>query len=149
MTPSLENKLSVLKSQLISALLEALRKPTIRKSAVVMLVSLLIRLKAGSAARNTLLRTRSQVIKSHIRNIRFEGNIGAYVADLAIVCFTGIKHTADWFLASFKENDVASCKSNVGSGGQTLISSQLSSIGQRRRLRHSLRYSESKSSHQM
>ena len=121
MTPSLESKLCVLRSQLISALLEALRKPTIRKSAVVMLVSLLNRLKAGSAARNTLLRTRSQVIKSHIRNIRFEGNIGAYIADLAIVCFTGIKHTADWFLASFKENEVASCKSDVGFGGQTLI----------------------------
>ncbi|KAF8346834.1 hypothetical protein F5887DRAFT_1281424 [Amanita rubescens] len=48
------------------------------------------------------------IFKSHIRNIRFEGNIGAYIADLAIVCFTGIKHTADWFLASFKENEFAS-----------------------------------------
>lgn len=113
LTPPLESRLPVLRSQLISALLEALSKPTIRKSAVVMLVSLLVRLKAGSAARNTLLRMRSQVIKSHIRNIRFEGNISTYIGDLAIVCFTGIKHTADWFLASFKENDVASCKFDI------------------------------------
>lgn len=40
--------------------------------------------------------------------ITFEGSIGVYIADLAIVVFTGIKHTADWFLASFKENEVAS-----------------------------------------
>ncbi len=86
-----------------------------------MLVSLLNRLKAGSAARNTLLRTRSQVIKGHIRNIRIEGNIGAYIADLAIVYFTSTtKHTADWSLASFKGNEV-SCKSDAGFGGQTLI----------------------------
>lgn len=37
--------------------------------------------------------------------------MGVYVGDLAVVCFTGIKHTADWFLASFKENEVASCMS--------------------------------------
>lgn len=33
-----------------------------------------------------------------------------YINDLAMVVFTGIKHTADWFLASFKENEVASCE---------------------------------------
>jgi exocyst complex component 8 len=36
-----------------------------------------------------------------------------YIGDLAIVVFTGIKHTADWFLASFKENEVASCELTV------------------------------------
>ncbi|KAF8641237.1 hypothetical protein AX17_000871 [Amanita inopinata Kibby_2008] len=107
-TPPLEAKLPPLRSQLIAALLNALSKPTIRKSAVVSLISLLIRLKAGSAARNTLLRMRSQVIQSHARNIKFEGDISAYIGELAIVYFTGIKHSADWFLASFKENEVAS-----------------------------------------
>lgn len=33
-----------------------------------------------------------------------------YINDLAMVIFTGIKHTADWFLASFKDNEVASCE---------------------------------------
>ena len=40
--------------------------------------------------------------------IRFEGAVEQYINDLAVVVFTGIKHTADWFLASFKENDMAS-----------------------------------------
>jgi len=51
---------------------------------------------------------RTKVLKVHVRKIRFEGHIGAYVGDLAVVYFTGIKHTADWFLASFKENEVSS-----------------------------------------
>jgi len=33
-----------------------------------------------------------------------------FIGDLTIVVFTGIKHTADWFLASFRENEVASCQ---------------------------------------
>jgi hypothetical protein len=48
-------------------------------------------------------------MRKYIRAIRFEGSIGVYVGDLAMVVFTGIKHTADWFLASFKGNEVASC----------------------------------------
>lgn len=43
-----------------------------------------------------------------MRAIRFEGHIGMYINDLAMVVFTGVKHTADWFLASFKDNEVAS-----------------------------------------
>jgi len=45
------------------------------------------------------------------RKIRFEGHTGTYIGELAVVYFTGIKHTADWYLASFKENEVASCGS--------------------------------------
>jgi exocyst complex component 8 len=56
---------------------------------------------------------RSKAIKSYVRKIRFEGHVGAYVGDLAIVCFSGIKHTADWFLASFRENEVSSGESNL------------------------------------
>lgn len=58
---------------------------------------------------------RSKVIRGHVRKIRFEGHIGSYIGDLAIVYFTGIKHTADWYLASFKENEVASCKIFISS----------------------------------
>jgi exocyst complex component 8 len=49
-------------------------------------------------------------MRKHVRAIRFEGDIGMYINDLSMVVFTGIKHTADWFLASFKENEVASCE---------------------------------------
>ncbi|KAJ7665460.1 nuclear mRNA splicing protein [Mycena polygramma] len=107
-TPPLTAKLPALTAQLTSALLASLSQPSNRKSTVITLITLLLRLNAGPAARTAFLNMRSQVMRTHIRRIRFEGHIGAYVGDLAVVYFTGIKHTADWFLASFKENEVAS-----------------------------------------
>ena len=107
--PLLGSKLPSLTRQLISSLLASLSLPSNRRSSVVSLITLLNRLKAGSAARNTFLDMRAQVIRSHMRKIRFEGDVGIYVGELATVYFTGIKHTADWYLASFKENEVASC----------------------------------------
>jgi len=108
--PPLANKLTQLRSQLISSLLESLSHPSNRKATVVNLISLLNRLKAGAAARNTFLQMRTNVIYGLSRKIRFDGDIGTYVGELAVVYFTGIKHTADWYLASFKENEVASCE---------------------------------------
>ena len=108
--PALPAKLNPLKATLIAALLRSLSVPSNRKSTVVSLIGLLLRLKAGPAARSTFLTARADVIRKCVRKITFEGHIGAYIADLATVVFTGIKHTADWFLASFKENEVASSK---------------------------------------
>ncbi|KAJ7610832.1 Cullin repeat-like-containing domain protein [Roridomyces roridus] len=107
-TPPLAAKLPPLNAQLTAALLDSLSQPSNRKSTAIALISLLLRLGAGPAARTTFLAMRSRVMRGHVRRIRFEGSVGAYVGDLAIVVFTGIKHTADWFLASFKENEVAS-----------------------------------------
>ncbi|KAF7337536.1 Exocyst complex component [Mycena sanguinolenta] len=107
-TPPLQAKLPALTAQLTAALLQSLSQPSNRKSTVTSLISLLLRLNAGPAARTAFLAMRSQVMRSHVRRIRFEGHIGSYVGDLAFVYFTGIKHTADWFLASFQENEVAS-----------------------------------------
>ncbi|KAK0466198.1 exo84 subunit/exocyst complex component [Desarmillaria tabescens] len=106
--PPLAPKLPGLTSQLIAALLSSLSLVSNKKSTVISLISLLLRLNAGPAARATFLKMRTQVIKNFVRKIKFEGHIGTYIADLAIVTFTAIKHTADWFLASFKENEVAS-----------------------------------------
>ncbi|TDL19395.1 hypothetical protein BD410DRAFT_774042 [Rickenella mellea] len=108
-TPLLAPKLSILTSSLIASLLHALADPTNRKSTIVELTGLLVRLNAGAAARTTFLSTRSATIRKRIRMIRFEGHIQMYITDLAIVVFTGIKHTADWFLASFRENESTSC----------------------------------------
>ncbi|KAF9532123.1 hypothetical protein CPB83DRAFT_58809 [Crepidotus variabilis] len=107
-TPVLALKLPQLTSQLISSLLDTLSFPSNRKTTVVTLISLLNRLKAGAAARNTFLEMRTRVISGLTRKIRFDGHIGTYIGELAVVYFTGIKHTADWYLASFKENEVAS-----------------------------------------
>ncbi|KAL0567919.1 exocyst complex component exo84 [Marasmius crinis-equi] len=108
MTPPLAPKLPLLTTQLTNALLDTLSQASNRKTVVVHLISLLLRLGAGAAARSTFLKMRSQVVRDLVRKIKFEGHIGAYVGDLAMVYFTAIKHTADWFLASFKENEVAS-----------------------------------------
>ena len=108
--PSLSTKLTPLKNSLTTALLSCLAMPSNRKSTVVHLTTLLLRLKAGAPARSTFFNARSDVLRKCVRTIPFEGHIGMYIADLAIVVFTGIKHSADWFLASFKENEVASCK---------------------------------------
>ncbi|KAL1739371.1 Cullin repeat-like-containing domain protein [Schizophyllum fasciatum] len=106
--PSLATKLPILSSQLTSALLQSLSMPSNRKSTVISLISWLLRLEAGPAARSTFLNMRTQVLRSLVRKIPFEGHVGAYVGDLAVVTFTAIKHTADWFLASFKDNEAAS-----------------------------------------
>jgi hypothetical protein len=43
-----------------------------------------------------------------VRAIKFEGDISIYVSELAIVCFTVIRHTSDWFMTAFKETKMAS-----------------------------------------
>jgi len=106
--PALSAKLAPLKMSLTAALIHSLSALDNRKTIVVKLISLLLRLGAGLAARSTLLTARSEVTKKRVRMIRFEGAVEQYINDLAVVVFTGIKHTADWFLASFKENDMAS-----------------------------------------
>ena len=105
---TLSAKLAPLKASLTAGLIHSLSALDNRKTMVVKLVSLLLRLGAGPAARSTLLAARSEVTKKRVRMIRFEGAVEQYINDLAVVVFTGIKHTADWFLASFRENDMAS-----------------------------------------
>ncbi|KAH7916378.1 hypothetical protein BJ138DRAFT_995706 [Hygrophoropsis aurantiaca] len=107
-TPSIAPKLTALTASLTSALLEALSSPVNRKSTAVALISHLLRLNAGAAARSTFLAARSESLRSYIRAIRFEGHVGMYINDLAMVVFTGIKHTADWFLAGFVEHEMTS-----------------------------------------
>ncbi|KAI0027216.1 hypothetical protein K488DRAFT_62297 [Vararia minispora EC-137] len=106
--PQLSIKLTPLTASLTASLLQALSSPNNMKAMVVRLIHLLIRLRAGPAARTTFLSARAETIKRLVRMIRFEGQIGMYVNDLAVVIFTAIKHTADWYLTSFKENEDAS-----------------------------------------
>ena len=106
--PHLATKLTPLTASLTSALLQALSYPQNHKEAVKKLIALLIRLDAGAAARMTFLAARTETARRLVRMIRFDGHIGTYINDLSTTIFTVIKHTADWFLASFKENEVAS-----------------------------------------
>lgn len=106
--PALGPKLTQLTSSLISALLHALSDSTLRKTSVVTLTSQLIWLGQANAARDAFLGARSELVRKRARGIGFEGEIAHYITELAIVIFTSIKHTAEWYLASFKENDMAS-----------------------------------------
>ena len=101
-------QLSALNADLVSSIVHTLRDSFNRKSANVELTSLLTRLQAGPVAQTTFLSTRTEVIRKRIRMIVPNGNIVEYISDLAMVVFTCIKHTADWYLASFKDNDLIS-----------------------------------------
>ncbi|KAF9245627.1 hypothetical protein BU15DRAFT_85358 [Melanogaster broomeanus] len=78
------------------------------KSMSVDLVGHLLRLGAGARARETFLAARGEAIRRYVRAITFEGQVELYVHDLAVVVFTAIKHTADWFLAGFVEHEMTS-----------------------------------------
>jgi len=106
--PSLAPKLTSLTTSLTSALLHTLSDSSLSKSSVISVTSLLLRLNEGVAARDTFLSTRNSLTKKRTRMIAFEGEVSSYVAELAFVVFTSIKHTANWYLASFEENEIAS-----------------------------------------
>lgn len=119
--PQLKDKLAGLTASLTSALLHSLSEPSHRKTSVVYLTSLLTRLGAEPAARAAFLSTRGELISKRIHSIPFEGDIPLYIFDLAIVVFTAIKHTAEWFLASFKEHEAASRKGILRTTPQYLV----------------------------
>ncbi|KAG8219361.1 hypothetical protein J3R82DRAFT_278 [Butyriboletus roseoflavus] len=100
--------LSPLVAALTSALLDVLARPTNSKSTCVELVGHLLRLGAVARARETFLAARGAAIKGYVRAITFEGHVGLYIHNLAVVVFTAIKHTADWFLAGFVEHEMTS-----------------------------------------
>lgn len=100
--------LSPLVAALTSALLDALARPKNSKSTCVELVGHLLRLGAVARARETFLAARGAAIKGYVRAITFEGHVSLYIHHLAVVVFTAIKHTADWFLAGFVEHEMTS-----------------------------------------
>lgn len=105
--------LSPLIAALTFALLDALARPKNSKSTCVELVGHLLRLGAVARARETFLAARGATIKGYIRAIPFEGHVGLYIHHLAVVVFTAIKHTADWFLAGFVEHEMTSGESTL------------------------------------
>ena len=54
------------------------------------------------------LSTRTLIIKKRIRQLVFEGDITTYISELALVVFTLIRNTCEWYRDSFKQNDMAS-----------------------------------------
>ncbi|GAA5974202.1 hypothetical protein JCM11641_003323 [Rhodosporidiobolus odoratus] len=95
-------------SELVSALLNDLSDHAIRKSGVVRTTSWLLRLGQGERARETFLTARGKLVRKRARQIKFEGDISMYISELAMVCFTLIKNTCEWYMAAFKDNRMAS-----------------------------------------
>ncbi|CDH50968.1 nuclear mrna via spliceosome-related [Lichtheimia corymbifera JMRC:FSU:9682] len=72
------------------------------------LVNWLLRLDKGDEAREVFLNTRSLIIKKRIRQLTFEGDSTTYINELALVVFTLIRNTCEWYRDSFKQNEMAS-----------------------------------------
>ncbi|CAE6535980.1 unnamed protein product [Rhizoctonia solani] len=110
MVPGLSSKLTPLAEQLTSELLGALADPAQRRSSTIKVVAYIIRLGPDALvrARDTFLNARAALMRTRVRAIRFEGDVRAYIKELALIVFTSIKHTADWYLASFKDFEMAS-----------------------------------------
>ncbi|KAG8763324.1 exocyst complex component exo84 [Ceratobasidium sp. 423] len=110
MVPGLSSKLTPLAEQLTAELLGALADPAQRRSSTVKVVAYIVRLGPDALvrARDTFLNSRATLMRKRVRAIRFEGDVRAYIKELALIVFTSVKHTADWYLASFKDFEMAS-----------------------------------------
>ncbi|CAO3639382.1 unnamed protein product [Mucor fragilis] len=71
-------------------------------------VNWLLRLDKSEKARQVFLGTRTLIIKKRIRQLVFEGDITTYISELALVVFTLIRNTCEWYRDSFKQNEMAS-----------------------------------------
>ncbi|KAI8089706.1 uncharacterized protein BX664DRAFT_280848 [Halteromyces radiatus] len=71
-------------------------------------VDWLLRLDKGEKAREVFLSTRSLIIKKRIRQLTFEGDTTTYINELALVVFTLIRNTCEWYRDSFKLNAMSS-----------------------------------------
>ena len=106
------SKLDQRSSELVSALLQDLADHSIRKSGVIRTTAWLLRLGQGEKARETFLTGRGSLVRKRARQIKFEGDISMYISELAMVCFTLIKNSCEWYMAAFKDNRMASGESS-------------------------------------
>lgn len=104
----LSTRLNQLQPDLVHQILHDLSSLELRKTGACRLISILVRLDRSEMARDTFLQARRDVMIKRVRAIKAEGDISVYISELAIVCFTVIRHTSDWYMSAFKENRMAS-----------------------------------------
>jgi hypothetical protein len=104
-------KLDAGASELITALLHDLSDHSIRKTGVVRTTASLLRLGQAERARETFLSGRGTLVRKRVRQIKFEGDVSLYISELAMVSFTLVKNTCEWYMAAFKDNRMASGQS--------------------------------------
>lgn len=95
-------------SELVQAISAELVSPYQRKSMVVRDAALLVRLDKGREARDLLLEARTDLLQRRMRQIKYEGDVSLYISELAMLYFTLIKNTGDWYMAAFKDYRMAS-----------------------------------------
>nr|ODN92533.1 exocyst complex component EXO84 [Cryptococcus depauperatus CBS 7841] len=104
----LSDRLTELSLPLIAQLSHDLSSPSLRKSSSARLIHLFVRLNQSDLARDTFLNGRREVMLKRVRGIKCDGEVSMYVNELAVVCFTVIKHTSEWYMNAFKEARMAS-----------------------------------------
>ena len=105
---ALTARLDHLRPTLIAQLAHDLSSSDLRKTGTARLVAFLARLDCADLARDTFLRSRREVMMKRVREIKCEGDTTIYISELAIVWFTILRHTSDWYMTAFKENKMAS-----------------------------------------
>ncbi|KIR34166.1 exocyst complex component EXO84 [Cryptococcus deuterogattii MMRL2647] len=104
----LVSRLEQLVPSLVSQISHDLSSPNLRKSSSARLISLLVRLDLADHARDTFLESRRELMFKRVRSIKCDGDVSIYINELAVVIFTIIRHTSDWYMNAFKENKMAS-----------------------------------------
>ncbi|KAE8217508.1 hypothetical protein CF326_g9421, partial [Tilletia indica] len=104
----LSSKLSRRISELVAAVSLSLSSPLSKKSTVVSNASIMLRLGQGERARELFLEARTELLRKRTRMIKFEGDVSLYISELALVYFTLIKNTSEWYMSAFKDNWMAS-----------------------------------------
>jgi len=75
---------------------------------VVRNVGLLLRLDKGREARRIFLEARSELLRRRTGQIKYEGDVSLYISELAVLYFTLIKNTGDWYMSAFPDYKMAS-----------------------------------------
>ncbi|KAJ3338043.1 exocyst complex component exo84 [Gonapodya sp. JEL0774] len=95
-------------TRLAAVISQELSNPLSTRAQVKCNIDRLLRLGLGEQAREIFLTARSSLIKHRVRQLQFDGDITQYIAELAVVVFTIIRNTCDWYTSSFKESGMAS-----------------------------------------
>ncbi|KAL1407578.1 exocyst complex component exo84 [Vanrija albida] len=104
----LKFRMESLEPKLVEQIAKDLGSPDIRKTSAARLIELLVKLERADLARDTFLKARHEFMLKLVRAIKHEGDVAMYIHELAVVCFTIIRHTSDWYMNAFKENRMAS-----------------------------------------
>lgn len=107
--PLLVEKLDERRANLKATLLLELSQDYLSRSEIEGLIRLLIRLDAADTARHTFLTQRATQLQRAVKQVDFQGDIQAYIAQVAIIYFQMIVATVEIFTSCFDAAPASSC----------------------------------------